>query len=428
VSGQAELNVTAVGTSHEPRFTGVVALSNAGFVVTSTGARYQDGNGIIDLTADRITVRDFRIADSGGRVLDVSGSVGASDLKLQDLALEIAARGFEILRNEYGTINADARVAFRGRVESPEVSGTITITGGQLRADRILDRVLFQPYGLEEADGSSRPVDAIAALNPWDRLSLDVSVDVPGTLRLTGDNVQVASGTPLGVGNIDLRVAGAVHLRKGPGETLSVTGALDQITGRYAFQGRRFDLDPSSSITFRGDLEPDLQVTVHRLISGVDVRVAISGALSDPALELTSAPPLDSSDILSLIVFNTTANQLSVAQQEQLAVRAGTLAAGFLAAPLVTALERSLGIDLLEIEAADTGGARVTIGDEIAPGLVARFSRQFGSDEYDEATLEYYLSRLFRIRATFSDAGSAIRSPFRRVERAGVDLLLFFSF
>jgi autotransporter translocation and assembly factor TamB len=127
-------------------------------------------------------------------------------------------------------------------------------------------------------------------------------------------------------------------------------------------------------------------------------------------------------------VFNTTANQLSVAQQEQLAVRAGTLAAGFLAAPLVTALERSLGIDLLEIEAADTGGARVTIGDEIAPGLVARFSRQFGSDEYDEATLEYYLSRLFRIRATFSDAGSAIRSPFRRVERAGVDLLLFFSF
>jgi len=48
---------------------------------------------------------------------------------------------------------------------------------------------------------------------------------------------------------------------------------------------------------------------------------------------------------------------------------------------------------------------------------------------YDEATLEYYLSRLFRIRATFSDASSlTARSPFRRVERAGVDLLLFFSF
>ena len=97
---------------------------------------------------------------------------------------------------------------------------------------------------------------------------------------------------------------------------------------------------------------------------------------------------------------------------------------------MVSALERTLGIDTLEIEpGADIrGGPRVTVGDEIAPGLVARFSRQFGASEYDEATLEYYLSRVFRLRATFSDASSVTVSPFRRVERAGIDLLLFFSF
>ena len=61
--------------------------------------------------------------------------------------------------------------------------------------------------------------------------------------------------------------------------------------------------------------------------------------------------------------------------------------------------------------------------------LVARFSRQFGRDEYDEATIEYHLSRLLRIRGTFSDASTLnLRSPFRRVERAGIDLLVFFSF
>ena len=53
----------------------------------------------------------------------------------------------------------------------------------------------------------------------------------------------------------------------------------------------------------------------------------------------------------------------------------------------------------------------------------------FGRDDYDEATIEYYLSRLFRIRASFSDAQAlASRSFFRRVERAGIDLLLYFSF
>jgi translocation and assembly module TamB len=172
-------------------------------------------------------------------------------------------------------------------------------------------------------------------------------------------------------------------------------------------------------------------VTVTRIISGVETRVSITGTLRQPELQLSSTPPLDQSDILSLIVFGTNANELNSVQQQELVVRAGTLAAGFLATPIISALETELGLDILEVEATGEfgGGPRVTIGEEIAPGLVARFSRQFGQEPYDEATLEYYLSRILRLRGTFSDAQSLnARSPFRRVERAGVDLLFFFSF
>jgi translocation and assembly module TamB len=426
VSGLVELNVSAVGTSHDPRFTGIVRLMEAGFVVNSSGAAYHGGNGVITLTRDRMTIDALQILDSGNRPLDVRGSVGTAELRLQDLELAVSAREFEILRNEYGTMDVNAQLTLGGRVEAPVFAGKLTVTNGELRVDRILDRVLFSPYSVEAAPAAI-PVDALSALNPWERLALDIAVDIPGTLDMAGDNVQVAAGTPLGVGNIDLRVSGSLFLRKEPAGELSVVGNLDELTGRFAFQGRRFDVDPSSTVAFSGDLDPELSVTMTRVISGVETSVTIAGRLSEPELRLASNPPLDPTDVLSLIVFNTTVNELTAAQQEQLAVRAGTLAAGFLAAPLMTALERTLGLDILEIEAAATG-ARVTIGDEIAPGLVARFSRQFGADEYDEATIEYFLSRLFRIRATFSDAGSVVRSPFRRVERAGIDLLLFFSF
>ena len=110
--------------------------------------------------------------------------------------------------------------------------------------------------------------------------------------------------------------------------------------------------------------------------------------------------------------------------------RAGVLAAGFLAQPIVAAISNETGIDIFEIEPGDVGtDIKVTIGHEIAPGLVARFSRQFGQEAYDEAQVEYYLSKLFRIRASFSDAQAlASRNFFRRVERAGIDLLLYFSF
>ena len=149
------------------------------------------------------------------------------------------------------------------------------------------------------------------------------------------------------------------------------------------------------------------------------------------AMVCPMAPPVDMPTRCARAMFNTSINQLSALQQQQLAARAGTLAAGFLAAPMLAALERSLGLDMLEITSgADlSGGTRVTIGNEIAPGLVARFSRQFGESQYDEATIEYFLSRLFRLRATFSDASAlGTRSPFRRVERAGIDFLIFFSF
>ena len=61
--------------------------------------------------------------------------------------------------------------------------------------------------------------------------------------------------------------------------------------------------------------------------------------------------------------------------------RAGVLAAGFLAQPIVAAISNETGIDILEVEPGDIGtDVKVTIGHEIAPGLVARFSRQFGQE------------------------------------------------
>jgi autotransporter translocation and assembly factor TamB len=334
-----------------------------------------------------------------------------------------------VMRNQLGRVAVNAALQVRGQFESPRIAGDVTISTGDVKVDEILQRTLFQPYATEPTPIGD--TDAVAALNPWDRLGLDISLHVPNTLRLTGRDVQISSGTPIGLGDINLRVLGDLYLYKDPGQPLSVTGSFDRVTGTYTFQGRRFDVVETSSINFRGDLNPEVYVSVTRQISGVETRVAITGPLRQPELHLSSTPPLDDSDILSLIVFNTASNELSSVQQQELLVRAGALAAGFIATPLLSAIENQLGLEVLEIEALGEfgGGPKVTIGQEIFPGLVARFSRQFGPDPYDEAALEYTLSRILRLRATFSDAQTLIsRSPFRRIERAGVDLLLFFSF
>ena len=251
-----------------------------------------------------------------------------------------------------------------------------------------------------------------------------MSLHVPGTLRLTGENVQISSGTPVGLGDINLRLLGDLYLYKDPAQPLSVTGSFDSISGTYAFQGRRFDVLESSSINFRGDLNPEIYVTVTRVISGVETRVSIFGPLKEPELRLASTPPLDQSDILSLIVFNTSTNQL-VGRPAAEPAGARRRPRGRLPrhADSVGHRERNGHRHPRDRDSRATRAqaAKVTIGHEIAPGLVARFSRQFGQEAYDEATIEYYLSRLFRIRATFSDAQALVASRALPAHRARGD-------
>ncbi len=430
VTGQARFDVHVVGTGRDPHFDGSVSLANAGFLVAATGARYRNATAALRLSTDRVNVESLHIEDSDGHALDLHGSLGTHELHVGDLEIDATAKQFEILHNELGRIDLNVALQLRGRAEQPSVTGDVSINGGDLRVDEILSRTLFQPYGTEETEFG--PPDPAAALNPWSRLALDFALHVPNTLRLTSNNVQVSPGTPVGIGDINLRVGGDLYFYKGSGGPLWLSGSFDSVSGTYAFQGRRFTVDEAaSSINFRGDLNPEVYVSVTRDIAGISTRVSIAGTLEKPELQLSSTPPLDATDILSLIVFNTAPNQLSTVQQQELVVRAGTLAAGFLATPIVSAIQQEIGLQVLDIEPSTdltNSGPRVTVGQEVLPGLVAQFSRQFGQDPYDEAQLEYYLSRILRLRATFSDASSLMVSPFRRVERAGIDLLFFFSF
>src|SRR5262249_20722058 len=155
----------------------------------------------------------------------------------------------EILRDDLGRIQLDVALQLRGRFEQPSVTGDVSITGGEMRVDEILSRTVFQPYSTEQTEFA--PADAAQAFNPWNRLALDFALHVPQTLRLTGTNVQVSTGTPIGIGDINLRVGGDLSFYKGSGGPLWLSGSLDSVSGTYAFQGRRFTVDESaSSINF----------------------------------------------------------------------------------------------------------------------------------------------------------------------------------
>ena len=114
------------------------------------------------------------------------------------------------------------------------------------------------------------------------------------------------------------------------------------------------------TVKFTGEPEinPLLDVTATREIpnTGVEARVHINGSVKSPELELTSTPPLDESDILSLIVFNRPVNELGSGERASLAATAGGIATGFIAAPLGESIGRALDLDLFEINTSTDSG------------------------------------------------------------------------
>ena len=104
--------------------------------------------------------------------------------------------------------------------------------------------------------------------------------------------------------------------------------------------------------------------------TGVTARIQITGTARAPQISLSSTPPLDEADILSLIVFNRSVNELGTGERASLAETAGGIASGFVASSLGRSIGKALDVDLFEITTSD-----VDTG-ETAGGLHARQAGQ----------------------------------------------------
>ena len=139
-------------------------------------------------------------------------------------------------------------------------------------------------------------------------------------------------------------------------------GTANTVRGFYEFQGRRFTIQRGGTLQFHGlpQINPDLNVTAERLIpnTGVTARIHITGAARAPQIALSSNPPLDEADILSLIVFNRSVNELGTGERASLAETAGGIASGFVASSLGRSIGKALDVDLFEITTSDVETGR----------------------------------------------------------------------
>ena len=249
------------------------------------------------------------------------------------------------------------------------------------------------------------------------------SLTVPNDLVVKASSLQ-APGAPIGLGALNLTLGGDIRAQKDPGGRLRLVGTVNTIRGNYDFQGRRFEILRDGTVQFVGaeELNPLLDLRTRRLIQGVEARVNVRGTLKQPEIELSSTPPLEQADILSLIVFNRPVNQLGEGEQISLAQRAQGMAAGAIAGQLAQSLGHALNLDTFEIQVAPETGdaAQIVIGQQVGQNMYVKVEQGIGELGTTNFIFEYELPNGSACRPTSSrETRTTRRSSGARRARAG---------
>ena len=180
----------------------------------------------------------------------------------------------------------------------------------------------FVPMTLDSA------ADATPETGSSDRMPVKVSV------RLGGD-VEVQRGTDL-----DMRLDGAPTVILGSGEA-HATGQIRLARGTLDVEGKRFDIQGDSTVTFVGNdaTNPQVVLTAGWVApDGTSVFADFIGPLKTGKVTLRSQPSRSQSEILALILFGTTDEQASSGATSPQATGAVGLAGGAATAPINHAL------------------------------------------------------------------------------------------
>ena len=253
---------------------------------------------------------------------------------------------------------------------------------------------------------------------------------MPDNVVIKGTDINPSGASPIGLGDVNVTIGGDVRAMKNAGDKVRLLGTVNTVRGTYDFQGRRFDIQRDGRIQFQGNTEinPRLDIIAQRLISGVEAQVHVRGTALKPELTLTSKPPLDEADILSLIIFNQPANALGEGEQVSLAQRAGALASGFVASSLAKSIGGALELDVFEIQTAPENGQgpSVTIGEQVGERLFFKFRQAFGSQSVSQFIFEYQLANYLRLQTSVAEGGTQQRSLSQRIEQGGIDLIFYY--
>src|SRR6185436_6031471 len=192
-----------------------------------------------------------------------------------------------------------------------------------------------------------------------------------------------------------------------------VFGAVLVKRGRVEVLGKRFDVDPGSTVRFTGPPDrPTLAVkaTHQARKAGIGVRISVDGPADNLNLALSSPdnPQLGDTDLLTVLATGHLPEEHSGGSATP-STAAMSVLGGVLASQVQKKLSHRLPLDVLVIEPGEgLNGTRLEAGTYLTDSLYAAYVGRVGADPFgrenrNEVQLEYQLTRRWSFQGTYGD-------------------------
>lgn len=406
-TGDTRLNIALTGTMRQPSVSGFVEMQNGQAQIADPRLAAENFQLRLDLSGNEVKVTRLDGSLNGGAVKG-EGHINLSQAQTGSSELNVSADGIYLEFPPGVRTVSNSRLKLVGDFPRLTLSGNIDITEGSYTDPLTIERGLLRYLESE-------------------RSTIIVS-DQPSALSRTQLNVGLRTLSPLIVNNNIARADINAELR--------VLGTLDQpgLTGRIDIEEgaelnlreRKYSVD-RGVITFTNEraIEPILDVAATTKASGYDITMKISGNATEKIeTVLTSDPPLDEADIVSVLATGRTLEKAGAAGGAIAKEQALSYVAGELGTSITQEAGRALGLSQVRIEpnlianeAEPT--ARLTIGKDITPQLDFIYSMNLRNSNDQIWIADYEFTPRFSARGLRQN-DSSYRFQFQHDFRFGL--------
>jgi autotransporter translocation and assembly factor TamB len=408
--GRLRLQLALSGSLSQPQAFGTLDLQDGELRLAALGAAYRDIQSQLSFNGTRVNIEQLQASSSTG-VANLDGWIETADLALDKVDLKLNADEFTLMQTPALAAVVSSDLTLRGSAEDLMAAGELEVVRARLRYEALPSSgpAKVEPWELtvegvfgagdREIADANTPQSRQRSIPPLPFLRTDVRVKLPDNSWVQG------SGTAV-------EIDGDIRVNKALKRPFTVTGKLRTLRGFATFFGRRFIVE-KGQISFTGseEIDPLLEVEASHQVAGYMTYARITGKTSKPEVSFRSEPELGESDIISLLIFGRTSDQLTASEQNSLGSQALSLAGRLAADALERSLGDSLGLDAIAIETGDeTTSTSVGAGRYIGQGLFLFYERTVRDPTRSNRSgntvgIEKRLSPRQTLKATGSDLG-----------------------